>query len=224
LGNRLARMMTDGLGYHRFGAQGQDIGAAACLSLAADHTDVVAGLHLTGVLTFPPEGRPLTEEGKAFLARQERWRGIEGGYAHQQGTYPQTLAYGLTDSPAGLAAWIVDKFRAWSDCGGDVERRFTKDELLTNITLYWATGAIGSSFWPYYARLHEGWPLPEGRIAVPTAYAAFPKEIVRPPRALAERAFDIRRWTVFDRGGHFAALEQPAALAEDIRAFYRDLR
>ncbi len=105
-----------------------------------------------------------------------------------------------------------------------MERAFSKDELLTNVTIYWATGAIGSSFWPYYARLHEGWPLPEGRIAVPTAYAAFPREILRPPRSLAERSFAIRRWTAMPAGGHFAALEQPAALAEDIRAFFRPLR
>jgi pimeloyl-ACP methyl ester carboxylesterase len=115
-----ARLMTECLGYPRFGAQGQDIGAAVTISLGADHGDVVAGIHTPGVLTSAPRDRPLTEEGQAFLARQERWRQVEGGYAHQQGTYPQTLACGLTDSPAGLAAWIVEKFRAWSDCDGDV--------------------------------------------------------------------------------------------------------
>jgi len=150
---------------------------------------------------------------------------VETGYQWIQGTKPQTLAYGLTDSPVGLAAWIVEKFRTWSDCGGDVERCFTKDELLTNITIYWATGAINSSFWPYYARYHEGWPIPDGaRIDVPTAYAAFPREIVRPPRSLAERVFNIRRWTPMPAGGHFAALEQPEALAEDLRVFFRQFR
>ena len=150
---------------------------------------------------------------------------VKTGYQWIQGTKPQTLAYGLTDSPVGLAAWIVERFRTWGDCGGDVERCFTKDELLTNITIYWATGAINSSFWPYYARFHDGWPIPDGaRIDVPTAYAAFPREIVRPPRSLAEQVFNIRRWTTMPAGGHFAALEQPIALAEDLRAFFRQFR
>ena len=127
--------------------------------------------------------------------------------------------------PVGLAAWIVEKFRSWSDCGGEVERRFTKDELLTNITIYWVTGAIGSSFWPYYARLHGKWPFPDGaRVEVPCGYAAFPKEIVRPPRAWAEKVFNIQRWTVMPSGGHFAAMEEPEALADEIRAFFRPLR
>lgn len=135
------------------------------------------------------------------------------------------MAYALTDSPVGLAAWIVEKFRTWSDCDGQVERRFSKDELLTNIMLYWCTGAIGSSFWPYYARQHDGWMLPgERRVEVPTAYQSFPRDILHPPRSLAERAFNIQRWTVSPTGGHFAALEEPQALAEDVRAFFRPLR
>src|SRR6266702_3107598 len=219
------RLMTEGLGYARFGAQGQDIGAAVTIRLGADHADVVTGIHVPGLLAFPPKDHRLTEEGKAFLTRRERWSSAEGAYSMQQGTYPQTLAYGLTDSPVGLAAWIVEKFRAWSDCGGDVERRFSKDELLTNITLYWVTGAINSSFWPYYARFHAPWPIADGqRVEVPTAYAAFPKEIVRPPRSWAERVYNIRRWTVMPSGGHFAALEEPRALVDDVRAFFRDLR
>ena len=134
--------------------------------------------------------------------------------------------FALTDSPAGLAAWIVEKFRAWSDCGGEVESVFARDELLANISLYWFTGAIGSSFWPYYARLHGPWPIPDGAaIAVPAGYAEFPREILRPPRSLAERTYtDIRRWSVMPRGGHFAAMEQPEALSEEIRAFFRPLR
>jgi len=125
----------------------------------------------------------------------------------------------------GLAAWIVEKFRTWSDCNGEVERRFSKDTLLTNVTLYWITGAINSSFWPYYARFHRPWPLPDGKkITVPTAYAAFPREILLPPRAWAERSYNIQRWTVMPAGGHFAALEEPEALAADIRAFFRPLR
>ncbi|MGH9024216.1 MAG: alpha/beta fold hydrolase, partial [Acidimicrobiia bacterium] len=146
-------------------------------------------------------------------------------YQAIQGTKPQTLAYALSDSPAGLAAWMVEKFRAWSDCNGDVESRFSRDLLLTNVMLYWVTGAVGSSFWPYYARRHGAPPLARGdKVSVPVAYAAFPGEIVRPPRSWAERVYDIRRWTVMPSGGHFAALEEPEALAADIRAFFRDLR
>ena len=143
-----------------------------------------------------------------------------------QGTKPQTLAYGLTDSPVGLAAWIVEKFRTWSDCGGDVERRFSKDVLLTNVMLYWVTGAINSSFWPYWARRHEPWPISEQTpVRVPTAYASFPREILHPPRPWVERAYsELRRWTTMAAGGHFAALEEPEALAADMRASFRDLR
>jgi microsomal epoxide hydrolase len=125
----------------------------------------------------------------------------------------------------GLAAWIVEKFHTWSDCQGEVEQRFSKDDLLTNIMLYWVTGAIGSSFWPYYARQHGGWPLPaDRRVEVPTAYQSFPKDILHPPRSVAERAFKIQRWTTSPGGGHFAALEEPKRLVEDVRAFFRGLR
>ena len=150
----------------------------------------------------------------------------ETGYQWIQGTKPTTLAFGLTDSPAGLAAWIVEKFHTWSDNDGDIETAISRDEMLTNIMLYWATGAIGSSFWPYYARMHSPWPIPEGaRIEVPTGYAEFPKEILRPPRSVAERSYgNIRRWTEMEKGGHFAALEQPEALAREIREFFRPLR
>jgi pimeloyl-ACP methyl ester carboxylesterase len=142
------------------------------------------------------------------------------------GTRPQTLAFALTDSPSGLAAWIVEKFRAWSDCGGDIESAISSDRLLANISFYWFTGAIGSSFFPYYARIHRPWPIPAGRtIDVPTGYAEFPREILRPPRSLAARTYtDIRRWSALPRGGHFAAMEQPEALAREVQAFFRPLR
>jgi microsomal epoxide hydrolase len=151
---------------------------------------------------------------------------MEIGYTQIQGTKPQTLAYGLTDSPAGLAAWLVEKFRTWSDCDGDVESVHSRDSLLANICLYWFTAAIGSSFWPYYARIHHAWPIPEAKkVMVPTGYAAFPKEIIRPPRAIAETVYgNIQRWTPMARGGHFAAMEQPDVLAADIAAFFRGLR
>jgi microsomal epoxide hydrolase len=155
----------------------------------------------------------------------KQWLKEETGYQWIHGTKPQTLSFALADSPVGLAAWIIEKFRSWSDCRGDVESVFTKDELLTNIMLYWVTGAIGSSFWPYYARMHGPWPIPEGgRINVPTGYVEFPKEMLRPPRSVAERMYNIQRWTKMDRGGHFAALEQPEVLVREIRAFFKPLR
>ena len=132
----------------------------------------------------------------------------------------------MTDSPAGLAAWIVEKFRAWSDCGGDVESAISRDRMLADISLYWFTGAIGSSFWPYYARLHGAAILPRGAtITVPTGYAQFPREILKPPRSAIERVHtNIRRWSVMEKGGHFAALEQPEKLADEVRTFFRELR
>jgi pimeloyl-ACP methyl ester carboxylesterase len=220
-----ARLMTDCLGYPRFGAQGQDIGGAVTVQLAASRPELVAGVHLTGILTFPPRDRPLSEEGQAFLARQERWRSLEGAYSSQQGTYPQTLACGLTDSPAGLAAWIVDKFRAWSDCDGDPEQRFTKDELLTNLTIYWATGSINSSFLFYYDTLHDPEPPAPVRVEVPVGVALFPKENpITGPRDWAELTYNVVRWTEMPRGGHFAAAEEPELLAAELREFFRPLR
>jgi pimeloyl-ACP methyl ester carboxylesterase len=222
-----ATLMTDVLGYARFGAQGGDWGAFVTARLGYAHARKLAGIHLN-LLTLRRDIKPPanpTDEERRYLEDLAHWLREEAGYQWIQGTKPQTLAYGLTDSPVGLAAWIVEKFRTWSDCDGDVERRFTKDELLTNVMLYWVTGAVNASFWPYYARYHAEWPIPDGaRVAVPMGYAAFPREIVRPPRSWAERVFDVRRWTPMAAGGHFAALEEPRALAEDVRAFFRPLR
>jgi microsomal epoxide hydrolase len=131
----------------------------------------------------------------------------------------------LTDSPVGLAGWIVEKLQAWSDCDGHLERRFTKDEILTGLMLYWVTGAINASFWPYYSALHGDWVVTDSApITVPTAHLAFPHEVVRPPRSLAAPVFNLQRWTESPRGGHFAVLEEPEALAADLRAFFRDRR
>ncbi len=221
-----ATLMTDVLGYPRFVAQGGDWGAYVTARLGLAHPERVAGIHVT-LLAVPRDvAAPAapTDEERAYLDELRHWEREESAYGMIQGTKPQTLAYGLTDSPVGLAAWIVEKFRAWSDCGGNVERRFSKDQLLTNVMLYWVTGAINASFWPYYARRHGMWPFPAGqRIAVPTAYASFPREILHPPRAWAERMYDIRRWTLMPSGGHFAALEEPEALAADIRAFFKEV-
>ena len=222
--NLWAELMTESLGYRRFGAQGQDIGAAVTIALAAAHPGLVAGIHLSGVVAFPPAGQPLSAEGQEFLDRQQRWRDAEGGYAHLQATRPQTLAAALADSPAGLAAWITEKFRAWSDCDGDVERRFTKDELLTTITLYWVTATIGSSFLFYHDSQRDPGPRP-GRVEVPVGVALFPKENpVTGQREWAEAAYNITRWTQMPRGGHFPAAEEPELLASELQEFFRPLR
>jgi pimeloyl-ACP methyl ester carboxylesterase len=224
----LADLMTRTLGYRPFAAQGGDWGGNTASRMGFAHPEKLIGIHLNllavrremNLLAIPsPEERQYQDE----LAH---WLREETGYQWIQGTRPQTLSFGLTDSPAGLAAWIIEKFRAWSDCGGDVESVFTRDQLLANISLYWFTGAIGSSFFPYYFRLHRPWPIPEGRtVDVPTGYCEFPREILRPPRSLAAKTYtDIRRWTAMSRGGHFAAMEQPEALAAEVRAFFRSLR
>ena len=167
----------------------------------------------------------MTRTLKIFLADMDRFRREETGYQWIQGTKTQTLAYGLNDSPAGLAAWIVEKFRTWSDCSGDIERRFSKDQLLTNIMIYWVTESINSSTRLYYESRHHPWrPDPNKPIETPTAAAIFPAEILRPPRRWAEASFNIQRWTVMPRGGHFAAMEEPELLAEDIREFFGGLR
>jgi pimeloyl-ACP methyl ester carboxylesterase len=167
---------------------------------------------------------PLTDQDRAYQQEIRHWQTEESGYSLIQGTRPQTPAYALTDSPTGLAAWIAEKFYAWTDHDGDPAPPVDIDWLLTNITLYWVTRAINSSFWPYYAVRHEPWPVPLARSRTPTAYASFPREIRHPPRSLAEQAFDIRRWTEMPRGGHFAALEAPELLAEDVTTFFRSLR
>ena len=222
-----ADLMTGVLGYDRFAAQGGDWGAFVTSRLGAAHADKLIGIHLN-LLAVRRDTKMLvdpTPEEQTFIQELEQWLKEETGYQWIQGTRPQTLAFGLSDSPAGLAAWIVEKFRRWSDCDGDVESVFTRDHLLANISLYWFSGAIGSSFWPYYARLHGPWPIPEGGVTAPMGYAAFPHEIVRPPRSVAQRWYtDIRRWTEMPRGGHFAAMEQPQALAHEITEFFRPLR
>jgi pimeloyl-ACP methyl ester carboxylesterase len=176
-------LMTDVLGYHRFGAQGGDWGSFITSRLAYSYPDRLGGIHLNMMpLRRDPKmvANPTFEEQK-YLEQLAAWLKDETGYQWIQGTRPQTLAFALSDSPAGLAAWILEKFRAWSDCGGDLESIFSKDELLANISFYWFTGAIGSSFWPYYARMHRPWPVPDNaKIAVPTGYCEFLREILRP--------------------------------------------
>ncbi len=222
-----AALMHDVLGYETFAAQGGDWGGFITSRLGHAHPGKLIGIHIN-LLALRRDPKMLenpTPEEARFAGELNVFIKEEMGYQWIQGTRPQTLAFGLTDSPAGLAAWIIEKFRGWSDCGGDVESVFTKDELLANITLYWLTGAIGASFWPYYARMHGPWPIPDGGVKVPMGYCQFPCEILRPPRSVAQKMYtDIRRWSVMEKGGHFAAMEQPVALAREIREFFRPLR
>ena len=224
----LADLMSETLGYKRFAVQGGDWGAITAARMGYAHPDRLVGLHVNmlAVPRDPSIAKEPTPENQAFLNDLTHWLKEETGYQSIQGTRPQTLSFGLTNSPAGLAAWLLEKFRTWSDCGGDVESAFSRDHLLANISFYWFTGAIGSSFFPYYWRLHRPPMIPAGGfVTAPTGYAEFPREMLRPPRAVAEKMFtNIQRWTIMPRGGHFAAMEQPQALAEEVRAFFRPLR
>ncbi|PZC46187.1 MAG: Pimeloyl-ACP methyl ester carboxylesterase [Chloroflexi bacterium] len=222
-----ARLMA-GLGYDRYGAQGGDWGAGISARLAHRHRNHVVGAHLNMIAVAPPraERTPQSPEEEAFLKSRRVWDREEAGYQKIQGTKPQTLAYGLTDSPAGLAGWIVEKFRSWSDCHGDVETRFSKDELLTNISIYWFSGTINTSMHRYQASAHDPEAQLDERIETPMGFAIFPAEIGidPPPRSWVERACNVVHWSEFDRGGHFAALEEPELLVQDIRDFFRPLR
>jgi microsomal epoxide hydrolase len=226
------------LGYRRYAAHGGDWGSTITEGLARRHGGSLVGIHLTDVPFWhalrKPDGRSPAEDD--YLAALERLQAEGGAYAMIQGSRPQTLADALNDSPAGLAAWLLQFFQRWSDCDGDVERRFTRDELLTYIMIYWVTGTIGSSFRPYHDVLHLGAPRwivrtavdwvrsKWGSRAVPAGFALFPKDLPHPPREWAERFFEVERWIEMPRGGHFAAHEEPELLAEDIRAFFRPLR
>ncbi len=221
------KLMTEALGYKRFAAQGGDWGSAIVSRLGEAYQSNLYGIHINMIPMSPAEGRKapdLTPEEKVFLGDIEKFRIAETGYQWIQGTKPQTLAYGLNDSPAGLCAWIVEKFRTWSDCHGVIEDRFSKDQLLTNVMIYWVTQTINSSTRLYYEARHHPWRLKPGtRIETPTAVAMFPGELVRPPRHWAERIYNVMRWTMMPSGGHFAAMEEPELLVNDIRAYFREM-
>lgn len=228
---RVARLwvrLMERLGYPRFGLQGGDVGAGVGTALALQDPDRVIGLHLNYIPGsyqpyVPPHGE-LAEEERQYLAEVDQWFAEEGAYMHQQRTKPQTLAFGLNDSPAGLAAWIVEKYRGWSDCQGDIARRFNPDEVLLQVMIYWITETIHSSMRYYYEnRLVPFRFTPDQRVDVPCAVARFPREIQSPPRRYVERGYRIVRWTHMPRGGHFAAHEEPELLADDVRAFFSEL-
>ncbi|MCC7565860.1 MAG: alpha/beta hydrolase, partial [Methanomicrobiaceae archaeon] len=222
------RLMTEELGYERFAAGGGDGGSPLSQLLGVHHPESIIGLHLTDIgfpiaqANFPD----LSDAEQQYLSALQAWGFFEGAYAMLQGTKPQTLAYGLSDSPAGYAAWIVEKFHAWSDCNGDLETVFTKDELLTNIMLYWTFGPSVRA-----VSYREEWVAPslapDQQVNVPVGLALPPGDPTSPvpPREYAERNLkDIRRWTVLERGGHFTAMEVPEIMAREIRAFFRPLR
>jgi microsomal epoxide hydrolase len=224
IGAMFHELMTR-LGFSRYAAQGGDWGSFVTAWLGANRAQHLFGIHLNlmPIRRDPAMFSNPTDEERRFLGELEIWLKEETGYQWIQGTRPQTLAFALADSPVGLAAWFAEKYRAWTDCDGDPRNVLSMDEMLGNISLYWFTNCIGASFWPYYARMHGPWPI-DGKVGVPTGYCEFPREILRPPRAAAERVFtDIRRWSVMPKGGHFAALEQPEALAREIRGFFRPL-
>jgi pimeloyl-ACP methyl ester carboxylesterase len=204
------------LGYERYVVSGGDIGRGVAMALAAHHADQVAALHITDVpaaAALSADPATMTAEERDHRERVQRWRATEGAYLMQQATKPHTLAVALGDSPAGLAAWLVEKLRSWSDCGGDVESVFPREDLLTWITAYWVTGAIGTSFAPY-AKQHQ----PLFRIDVPTVVQQFPRELLPAPRSVAERLFtDLRGWRTADTGGHFAAWERPTEFTAGLR-------
>jgi pimeloyl-ACP methyl ester carboxylesterase len=219
-----------GLGYERYGAGGGDFGAGVATLMALDDPERVLGVHLSNLELAPftgPGSRTLSEAEQAYLEQNRRWADAERGYSAIQSTKPQTLGYALNDSPAGLAAWVLEKWRSWTDSGGELERRFSREFLLTTVTLYWATETITSSLRDYFDNRWFGVTLgPDDFVRVPTAIAVFANQFVHegePPREWAERLYDVRRWTPMPSGGHFAPAEEPERLADDVAAFFGSL-
>ena len=227
----LWHQLMRGLGYERYGAHGADWGAAVSTFMALDEPGPMSGVHLANLDSAPytgPGSRPLSDAERAYVADFQRWLDEERAYGAIQSTRPQTLAYGLNDSPAGLAAWILEKWRLWGDTGGDIESRFSRDFLLTNVTLYWATAAIVTSMRDYFDNRWSPETAigPDDFVRVPTAISVFEHNFVAEgdmPREWAERLYDVRRWTPMPRGGHFPAAEEPELLAADIAAFFTEL-
>jgi microsomal epoxide hydrolase len=222
-----AQLMAD-LGYDRYGAQGGDWGSIVCACVADLDPEHVCGLHLNFVtVPKPVDARveDLTDEERQALGAMGEWRTTGAGYQEIQGTKPQSLGYGLEDSPAGVCAWIVEKFGAWSDGAPDPEASFTRDQLLTNITTYWVTATATSSARIYYEMRQIGrGALPQEYVAVPTGIANFPGEVTRTPRSWVEHRYNVTHWTEHDRGGHFAAMQVPDLFVDDVRTFFRSLR
>tara|TARA_B100001146_G_scaffold208015_1_gene203825 strand:- start:37 stop:723 length:687 start_codon:yes stop_codon:yes gene_type:complete len=222
------RLMIDVLGYSNYLAQGGDWGGAISSWLGFEHAPACQAIHINILTMRHPDG-PHGPEEKAWAVQFERDQLLENGYRTQQATKPQTLSYAMMDSPVGVAAWIIEKFNSWSDTDGDnIESAHTKDSLLTNIMVYLVTKTFNTASWIYYGRREEGGRLlstDNRRVEVPTAAALFPAELLAwPPRSYVERLYNITHWSEMPRGGHFAALEEPELLIDDIRAFARTLR
>jgi pimeloyl-ACP methyl ester carboxylesterase len=224
MSKRMAKLMTDVLGYKRYALRGSDVGGSITQQVALAHPDRVIGAHISGLLRGVPlkSDQPPSEAEEKFHRDLDAWSATELGYANLHATKPQTLAVALNDSPAGLAAWIVEKFRRWGDTKGNVESRFSKDELLTNLTIYWATQTIAPSMRLYYEYRRE--QRLTGRVPVPTAALIALHDMVPPPREVGERLYNVARWTETDRGGHFLEWEEPQLVADDMRAFFATLR
>jgi pimeloyl-ACP methyl ester carboxylesterase len=225
--------LMDGLGYERYGAQGSDWGTSISTSIGEQDRSHVAGIHLMPPLAPPDRATfdDLTEREREALVSLEHSAEWDSGYSQEQATRPQTIGYGLVDSPAALCAWIVEKFWAWTDCDGHPENALTRDELLDNLMLYWLprTGASAARlYWESMRQVNKWISGPTTAIesvAVPTGCSIFPKELQRPSRRWAEKRFlDIRYWNEPDRGGHFAAFEQPALFVHEVRSFFRLVR
>lgn len=218
------RLMHDELGFERYGAHGGDLGAGITSRLAQAHPDAVIGIHLLAVAApGNVDETTLSAPERAYLDDVKAWVATEGGYQHEQQTRPLSLAPALSDSPVGLLAWIIEKYRAWSDSNGDLSSRFSDDFLLTQASLYWFTNSISTSFRPYW-EFAAGLTTRVVRVDVPTAVAVFPRDLTRPPRAWAERTYNVVRYAELQRGGHFAPHEEPDLLATDLREFFHSLR
>ena len=223
-----AQLMTEELGYEQFIAHGGDWGSSITEQLAVHYPEALLGIHLTDVPyhhLFTLKAEDLSAAEKKYMQAGQQWQMTEGGYAILQSTKPQTLAYAVNDSPIGLASWIIEKFYAWSDTKGQLENSFTKNELLTNLTIYWVTQTAGSAFRIYYEAMRDmlAQKGAGSRINIPTAVAIFPKDMVPAPKEYAERIFNVQQWTDMPEGGHFAAMERPIMLADDIMQFAKKL-
>jgi pimeloyl-ACP methyl ester carboxylesterase len=216
--------VMDRLGYSRFGARGSDLGAGVLQQLALNHPDRLIALHLSGTNPYlgwiPDDLSPAEQQ---FLTNAQQWNQTEMAYALEHSSKPQTLAHALNDSPAGLAAWILEKFHRWSDCHGDLDSVYDRDDLLTNLTIYWATGTIGSSMRLYYETAHST-TAGYGRVEVPTGMAMSSADMFPTPREWVERQYNVIHWTDLARGGHFLEWEVPHLIADDLRTFFNSHR